>query len=64
MDLINFLIFWAKHHPIPIAAVVVSFLVVTWLLNRKSAVDKEAERVVKDLIGSSKDKYKDTRPLR
>jgi hypothetical protein len=41
-----------------------TFLVVTWLLNRKSQIDRDAERVVKNLVESSKEKYKDTRPLR
>jgi len=63
-DLVAFLIFWVEHHPIPVIAAVVTFLVVTWLLNRKSQIDRDAERVVKNLVESSKDKYKDTRPLR
>ncbi len=64
MDVVNFLIFWAKNHPIVILAALVAFLVVSRLLNRKSAADREAERVVKNLVESSKDKYKETRPLR
>ena len=63
-DLINYLIFWMKHHPIPVGVVVVAFVVATWLLNRRSQIDREAERVVRNLIDGSKDKYKDTRPLR
>jgi hypothetical protein len=63
-DVLTFLAFWAKHHPFTIGAVVVGFFVVTWLLNRKSAADREAERVVKGLVEASKDKYKDVRPLR
>jgi hypothetical protein len=63
-DLIAFLIFWMKHHPIPIVAVLVVFLVLTWLLNRKSRMDRDAERVIKNLVESSKDKYKDLRSLR
>lgn len=63
-DLIEFLIFWVKHHPVPVAAAVIAFFVLTWLLNRKSAMDRDAERVVKSLVESSRDKYKDVRPLR
>jgi hypothetical protein len=63
-DLIEFLIFWAKHHPIPVVVAVIAFLVLTWLLNRKSAMDRDAERVVKSLVESSREKYKDVRPLR
>jgi hypothetical protein len=63
-DLIEFLIFWAKHHPVPIVAGVVAFFVLTWLLNRKSAMDRDADRVVKNLVETSRDKYKDVRPLR
>jgi hypothetical protein len=43
---------------------VIAFFVLTWLLNRKSAMDRDAERVVKSLVESSRDKYKDVRPLR
>jgi len=63
-DVLTFLGFWAKQHPIAIGVVIVGFFVATWLLNRKSAADREADRVVKGLIDGSKDKYKDVRPLR
>ena len=63
-DLIEFLIFWAKHHPVPIVVGVVAFVVLTWLLNRKSAMARDADRVVKNLVETSRDKYKDVRPLR
>jgi hypothetical protein len=63
-DLIEFLIYWAKHHPVPVAVAVIGFFVLTWLLNRRSAMDRDAERVVKSLVESSRDKYKDVRPLR
>jgi len=63
-DLVTFLGFWATNHPLVIGGVVIGFFVVTWLLNRKSASDREAERVVKGLVEGSKDKYKDVRPLR
>lgn len=63
MDLVRFMIFWAQHHPVPIAVAVGAFFVVAWLLNRKSKLAKEADRVVKNLVESSKDKYKDVRPL-
>ena len=63
-DLIEFLVYWAKHHPVPIGAAVIAFFVLTWLLNRKSRMDRDAERVVKNLVESSRDKYKDVRPLR
>lgn len=64
LDLVNFVIFWVQHHPIPVAIGVVGFLFVTWLLNRKSSLDRENERVIKSLVEGSKDKYKDVRPLR
>jgi hypothetical protein len=63
-DLLTFLAFWAKNHPLTIGSTILGFFVVTWLLNRKSAADREADRVVKGLVESSKDKYKDVRPLR
>ena len=63
-DLIAFLVFWMKNHPIPIGIVFVTFVVLTWALNRKSRLDRDAERIVKNLVESSKDKYRDTRPLR
>lgn len=63
-DLVEFLIYWAKHHPVPVAAVVIGFFVLTWLLNRKSAMDRDADRVVRNLVEGSRDKYKDVRPLR
>ena len=64
MDLVNYVVFWATHHPIPVVAGLVCFLLLSWLLNRKSPLDRENERVVKNLVESSKDKYRDTRPLR
>ena len=63
-DLIEFVVFWVKLHPVPVIAAVVALVVLTWLLNRKSTLDREAERVVKNLVESSRDKYKDVRPLR
>jgi len=63
-DLIAFLVFWIKNHPIPVVAVFVTFVVLTWTLNRKSRLDRDAERIVKNLVETSKDKYKDVRPLR
>ena len=63
-DLFEFLVFWVKNNPVPVGAAVVAFLVLTWLLNRKSTIDREAERVVKNLVESSREKYKDVRPLR
>jgi hypothetical protein len=57
------LIFWAEHNPLIIAVAVVVFLVATWLLNRKTSMEREADRVVKGLVDGAKDKYKDLRPL-
>jgi len=62
-DLIEFVVFWVKLHPVPVIAALVAFVVLTWLLNRKSTLDREADRVVKNLVESSRDKYKDVRPL-
>lgn len=62
-DLVEFLVFWVKQNPLIIAAAVVALVVITWLLNRKSAMEREADRVVKDLVDGAKDKYKDLRPL-
>ena len=62
-DIFYFVYFWTTHHPIAVAVGVVCFVVVTWLLNRKSAMDRENDRVVKNLVEGSKDKYKDLRPL-
>ena len=63
-DLFAFLVFWVQNHPVPVVAAVVAFVVLTWLLNRKSTIDREADRVVKSLVESSREKYKDVRPLR
>ncbi len=63
-DLASFLVFWVQNHPVPVAGAIVGFLVLTWLLNRKSRMDRDAERVVKQLVEGSREKYKDVRPLR
>ena len=63
-DLFAFLVFWVQNHPVPVIAAVVAFVVLTWMLNRKSTIDREAERVVKSLVEGSREKYKDVRPLR
>lgn len=62
-DILYFVYFWSTHHPIAVGVGIVTFLVLTWLLNRKSALDRENERVVKNLVDGAKDKYKDVRPL-
>jgi len=62
-DLFAFLVFWVQNHPVPVIAAVVAFVVLTWLLNRKSTIDREADRVVKSLVEGSREKYKDLRPL-
>ena len=62
-DLFTFLMFWVQNHPVPVIAAVVAFVVLTWLLNRKSTIDREADRVVKSLVEGSREKYKDLRPL-
>ncbi len=64
LDIVNFVIFWAQRHPVPVIAGVIGLLVLTWMLNRKSALDRENERVIKSLVDGSKEKYKDGRPLR
>ena len=64
LDIVNFVIFWSTRHPIPIVVGIVGVVVLTWLLNRKSALDRENDRIVKNLVDGSKDKYKDVRPLR
>ena len=51
------------HVPLAAASVVVLVVVITWLLNRKSALDRENDRVVKTLVEGARDKYKDLRPL-
>ena len=63
-DLFTFLAFWVQNHPVPMIAAVVALVVLTWLLNRKSTIDREADRVVKSLVEGSREKYKDVRPLR
>ena len=63
-DLVEFAVFWATHHPVVIGAAVAAFAVFTWLLNRKTELDRDADRIVKSLVESSRDKYKDVRPLR
>ena len=63
-DLASFLVFWVQNHPLPVAGAVAAVVVLTWLLNRKSRMDREADRVVKQLVEGSREKYKDVRPLR
>jgi hypothetical protein len=55
---------WALQHPIEVAVAIVAFLGVRWLLNRKSAAQREHERIIRGLEEGSRDKYKDPRPLR
>jgi hypothetical protein len=62
-DIFYFAYFWITHHPTAVAVIVACFVVVTWLLNRKSAMDRENDRVVKNLVEGARDKYKDVRPL-
>jgi len=62
-DLIRFAIFWVKQHLEIVLGLLVAFGAASWLLNRKSARDREAERVIRNLVEGSRDKYKDTRPL-
>jgi hypothetical protein len=62
-DILYFAYFWMTHHPIAVAVAVACFAIVTWLLNRKSALDRENDRVVKNLVEGARDKYKDVRPL-
>jgi hypothetical protein len=63
-DLASYLVFWVQNHPLPVIGAIVAFVGLTWLLNRKSRMDREAERVVKQLVEGSREKYKDVRPLR
>jgi hypothetical protein len=63
-DLLSFLVFWVQHHPLPVVGAVAAVLALTWLLNRKSRIDRDADRVVKQLVEGSREKYKDVRPLR
>ncbi|MET0152975.1 MAG: hypothetical protein ABW298_10265 [Candidatus Binatia bacterium] len=63
-DLVSYLVFWVQNHPLAVVGAVAAFVVLTWLLNRKSRMDREAERVVKQLVEGSREKYKDVRPLR
>jgi hypothetical protein len=63
-DLLSFLVFWVQRHPLPVVGAVATVLALTWLLNRKSQIDRDADRVVKQLVEGSREKYKDVRPLR
>jgi hypothetical protein len=63
-DLIRFAIFWVKQHPVPIVVALVVLGALRWLLNWKSAKDRENERVVRSLVEKSRGNYKDLRPLR
>ena len=63
-DLLSFLVFWVQRHPLPVVGVVAAVLGLTWLLNRKSRINRDADRVVKQLVEGSREKYKDVRPLR
>jgi hypothetical protein len=63
-DLLTYLVFWVQHHPLPAVGGVATVFGLTWLLNRKSRIDRDADRVVKQLVEGSREKYKDVRPLR
>jgi hypothetical protein len=63
-DLIRFAIFWVKQHPVTIVVALVVLGALRWLLNWKSAKDRENERVVRSLVEKSRGNYKDLRPLR
>jgi hypothetical protein len=63
-DLLSFLAFWVQRHPLPVVGAVATVLGLTWLLNRKSRINRDADRVVKQLVEGSREKYKDVRPLR
>ena len=63
-DLLAFLVFWVQRHPLPVVGAVAMVLGLTWLLNRKSRINRDADRVVKQLVEGSREKYKDVRPLR
>lgn len=55
---------WVLDHPLVVGAVLLVVLGARWMLNRKSAQDRENERVIRTLEEGSRDKYKDLRPLR
>jgi hypothetical protein len=62
--LARFALGWVTSHPYTVAGVVFALVALTWLLNRRSKIDRENERVVKNLVEGSRGKYNDLRPLR
>jgi hypothetical protein len=63
-DLLSFLVFWVQRHPLPVVGAIAGVIALTWLLNRKSRINRDADRVVKQLVEGAREKYKDVRPLR
>jgi hypothetical protein len=61
---IRYAIHWATANPVKLALIFVALVVAQWLLNRKTPLEKESDRVVKQLTEGSRGKYDDLRPLR
>ncbi|MGH7857407.1 MAG: hypothetical protein ACREQY_08755 [Candidatus Binatia bacterium] len=61
---IRYVFHWALENPLQVVGVVLVLLALQWLLNRKTKLEKESDRVVKGLTEGAKGKYDDLRPLR
>jgi polysaccharide pyruvyl transferase WcaK-like protein len=60
----QFLLQWVKENPFSTVGFVAVYAMARWLLNRKSALTIESERVIAQLQEESKGKYDSLRPLR
>lgn len=54
---------WVRENPLLAAGAVVGVIALRWLLNRQTRLERESNRVLKDLTESEKGKYDDLRPL-
>ncbi len=62
--LVRFLLHWSRENPLSVAGFVLAYVMARWLLNRKTSLFADSERVVTRLTEESKGKYKDLRPIR
>jgi hypothetical protein len=46
---VRFALHWSLEHPLRVAAVIAGLLGLQWLLNRKTRLERDAERIVREL---------------
>ena len=54
---------WVTQNPWLAAGAVVGLVGLRWLLNRRSGLERESERVIRGITRAEKGKYDDLRPL-